>query len=339
MYYLENCDKALTKAILEYMPSLKEQPPQYINDIINDIYISVDKYKFSRYDEYFKYDFFNLSDEKRKTFMGGKEYFALVKESFIGDYDKCLIFKNKYETYKILKKYYNRKVIYIKNFDNYNDFCEFVQCHKTFIVKKESGSLGINIKKFSIHSNDEIKPIFFKLLQYDGCVCEEWIEQCQEFAKFCDSCVNTVRLISLFDERGLIKVYAMFRTGRNDSIVDNASMGGIAAAVDTENGIIISDGYTKLSLEHFEYHPESKKKYKGFQIPKWKELLVLVEKLHREYKNSRYVGWDFTLTDNGWVLIEGNSKPNIDTIQIINYRTFGCGIRDSIINALGKYAD
>ncbi len=339
MYYLENCEPILKKDINYYMPTLKDKDEQYISDILSDIYNSLKKYKLSRYVEYFQYDFINLNDEERKTFMGGKEYSELVRKSFKGDYCECPIFKNKYETYKIFKNYYKRNVVYIKSFSDYNIFLRFAKHNKTFIVKPEMGSLGIDIKKFVIHEENEIKPIFFNLLQYGGCICEEYINQCSEFAEFCNSSVNTVRFVSLFDDRGLIKIFAMFRTGRNASIVDNASMGGIAAAVDVETGVIISDGYTKLSLEHFECQPETKKRYKGFQIPKWNELLELVETLHQEYKNSCYVGWDFTLTDSGWVLIEGNGKPNIAAIQIINYRTFGCGIRNNIINALGKYKD
>ena len=96
-------------------------------------------------------------------------------------------------------------------------------------------------------------------------------------------------------------------------------------------------GHAKTNLEQFEKHPDSGKKYKGFQIPRWDELIDLVKQLHCLYKKSRFVGWDLTLTKNGWVLVEGNGKPNFDTIQIINYKTFGHGLRDELINVLGKY--
>ena len=63
----------------------------------------------------------------------------------------------------------------------------------------------------------------------------------------------------------------------------------------------------------------------------------MVKLLPKMCHQIKYVGWHFALIGEHRVLVDGNSKPNIDTIQIINYRTFGSGIRDSIINALGKY--
>ena len=42
-------------------------------------------------------------------------------------------------------------------------------------------------------------------------------------------------------------------------------------------------------------------------MPQWKELLSTVEEVHRKCMPSHiYIGWDFALTENGWVLIEGN---------------------------------
>lgn len=337
MYNFENCDIDIVKAVDNYMPELRNANCQYISEIIDDIYASKEKYRLRRYDEYFKYDFINLPDEKRKSFIGGEEYFDYVKSSFDGNYDDCMIFKNKIDTYNIYKDYYHRDVVGIKNFNDYINFENFAKKNKTFIVKDEMGSLGIDVKKITLTNSKEIKPAFFSLLQYGGCICEEWINQCDEFAEFCDTCVNTIRFISAFDNGELTRIYALFRTGRKGSIVDNTSMGGIASAVDVESGIVISDGYSKTNLEYFEKHPDSGKKYKGFQIPRWDELIDLVKQLHCLYKKSRFVGWDLTLTKNGWILVEGNGKPNFDTIQIINYKTFGHGLRDELINALGKY--
>ena len=44
----------------------------------------------------------------------------------------------------------------------------------------------------------------------------------------------------------------------------------------------------------------------GYKIPHWSDLVELTEEIHRTIPNQIYVGWDFALTDNGWVLIEGN---------------------------------
>lgn len=337
MFNFGNYDERLISAIEKYMPSPEKEDKAYIKSVLDDIIDSKERYKLDKYTEYFKYGFLNMPEEKRSTFFGGKDYKRCVVNSFNGSYENCTIFKNKLDTFDLFKPYYKRDVIGIKGFDDYSTFLEFTKRNRVFIAKQAVGSLGMNIKKFTIASEDEIKPVFFSLLQFGECICESWIKQCDAFAQFCESSVNTVRIATVFDDRGLIKVYGMFRTGRDGSIVDNASIGGIASEIDLETGMVISDGYTKTSFEHFEFHPNSGKKFKGFIIPKWDELLVLIGELHRVHKDSRYVGWDLTLTDDGWVLIEGNGKPNIDTIQMINYNTFGYGLYDVIDNALGRY--
>ena len=46
----------------------------------------------------------------------------------------------------------------------------------------------------------------------------------------------------------------------------------------------------------------------GFAIPAWDDLLSLAEKLAKVVPEQKYVGWDFALTDNGWILVEGNTR-------------------------------
>jgi len=47
--------------------------------------------------------------------------------------------------------------------------------------------------------------------------------------------------------------------------------------------------------------------FKGWKVPRWNELISLVEEIHRNNMTSHlYIGWDFALTQQGWCLIEGN---------------------------------
>ena len=66
------------------------------------------------------------------------------------------------------------------------------------------------------------------------------------------------------------------------------------------------DGYDEL-CNVYAKHPDTGLTFKGWQVPKWQELLVLVEKIHRtNLSHHVYIAWDFALSDDGWVLIEGN---------------------------------
>ena len=70
-------------------------------------------------------------------------------------------------------------------------------------------------------------------------------------------------------------------------------------------GTIITDGKDEKNNIYVS-HPDSGVVYKGWQVPRWTELILLVEKLHKTMSKHKYVAWDFALTNEGWVLIEGN---------------------------------
>jgi len=95
------------------------------------------------------------------------------------------------------------------------------------------------------------------------------------------------------------------RMGRHGSIVDNGGSGGIFAVVDEMSGSLTTCGVDEFG-HVFERHPDSMHLIKGWQVPRWKELLKTAEEVHRTVPNYPYVGWDFALTKTGWVLIEGN---------------------------------
>lgn len=332
----DNYDEELLKAIQIYLPNYENLDDDYILALLDDIFKAKEKHQLQFYNEYFKYCFENMDESVRETFLGSEVYANCCRKSLAELLGSHSVFRDKLVTYNLYKDYYHRDVIEVKGFEDFAKFADFASRNKTFIVKENEGSLGSNISKITITENTPIKSAFFRVLQYGGCVCETWIEQCSEMAKFNSSSINTVRVVTVWDDDKFYKVYAMFRTGRNGEVVDNASMGGVAAAVDMETGIVISDGYTK-KLEHFECHPDTGMKYKGFQIPRWDEVMPMLREMHKLCPISKLVGWDLALTDDGWVLIEGNGKPNIDTIQLIYGKTFGHGLKERIMGAMGKY--
>lgn len=332
----ENYDEQLIFALEKYVPDYQTKDEAYMLALIDDMEKAKEKHQLSYFYEYFEYQFYGMSEEDRDTYCGSELYANTLRKTMPDLHGGHTVFRSKQDIYNTFKDYYHRDVIEVKGFEDFAKFADFVSRNKTFIVKENEGSLGSNISKITITENTPIKSAFFRVLQYGGCVCETWIEQCDEMAKFNSSSINTIRYASFYDDDKLHYVYAMFRTGRNGEVVDNASMGGVAAAVDMKTGVVISDGYTK-GLEHFECHPDTGVKYKGFHIPRWEEIEPMVIEMHKLYPISKLVGWDLALTDDGWVLIEGNGKPNIDTIQLIYGNTFGHGLKEQIMSAIGKY--
>ena len=144
-------------------------------------------------------------------------------------------------------------------------------------------------------------------------------------ALFNPDTVNTVRIATYRLNGKTVLLFAALRTGIKGQIVDSGGAGGLAATINLETGIVISNGRNRLG-EFFESHPDSKTVYKGFQIPEWEGLRRLAQTLSLVVPEQLYVGWDLAHTDNGWIMIEGNSLGQF----VLTQRTSLIGLRDEI---------
>lgn len=100
-------------------------------------------------------------------------------------------------------------------------------------------------------------------------------------------------------------IFAFFKIGRGDSVVDNGAAGGILCPVDLQAGIISGPGVTER-LETFLIHPDTGLQITGFRIPRWQQAMDLAIRLAETEPAEWGVGWDLALTDGGWVLVECN---------------------------------
>lgn len=263
------------------------------------------KYKALPY-EYFLYDMRHSNDNKRSTFMTDT-----LKEEACARYLGVDLFlkdiKDKYAFYQIMKPFFGRKVFQLKTDISEETFVPFAVETKSLFCKLANGSRGANAFAIEVLDEENAKKLFSQLKenQDDEWVVEECIVQCDEMAKWNASCVNTVRLPAFMTKSGFRVLDPFFRTGRKGSVVDNAGQGGVFAAIDPETGVLITDGVDEMG-HHYVSHPDSGLIFKGWQIPRWKELLDTAEKAHRTISHQKYIGWDFALTEKGWVLIEGN---------------------------------
>ena len=253
--------------------------------------------------EYFLLGFKYKTNKERKEWI--TDY---VKDTYLKKYariERAKELQDKYYVYTKMKPYFKRDACLVLGQNDKEAFMAFVKNHNRFIAKPNAGSFGADTKIWDIKvSNPEA---VFALLLASKCswILEELIEQTSEMSKFNSSSVNSVR-IPTFQTKDGIKIFGTFmRIGRKGSVVDNAGAGGIFVRIDETTGQIISDGYTEHG-EIYVQHPDSKITFRGFQIPRWKELRTLALRCHKELYEHKYIGWDFALTNNGWVLLEGN---------------------------------
>ncbi len=204
--------------------------------------------------------------------------------------------------YKLCSKYFHRRCM---QFDANTDKDAFMGVFegKAIFAKVMNGSFGSGAITFDTADYGAYEKLKKAGATY---IVEERISQSIEMAKWNQSSVNTIRVPTFLHDGSFEIVKPVLRTGRLGSIVDNAGGGGIISCINVDTGIIESGGNNENGI-HFETHPDSGIRFVGWKIPRWEELKILVEEIHRNcMPHHRYIGWDFALTDDGWVLIEGN---------------------------------
>jgi hypothetical protein len=104
---------------------------------------------------------------------------------------------------------------------------------------------------------------------------------------------------------------------KSTSVVDNLHQGGITAAVDHETGELGSA--TNLgkdaSVGWLDYHPVTGALIAGHRIAGWESVKQLALQAHRAFTDRLLVGWDIALAEEGPLIVEGNSSPDLDILQ------------------------
>lgn len=266
-------------------------------------------------DEFLLYDCRNKSEKYVKTilsrcykdkccFNNGKEEFGKSGGEIIAE------LKDKWMFYNMAKPFFKRAVCRVDADADFAELEDFCAKHRRFIAKPRFASSGIGVHVVDLQSNMMgSKELFEYYKQFgDGkWLFEEFIEQDSLMAEWHPSSVNTIRVPSIMTKDGPVVILPLFRTGKNGNIVDNChNDGGLMAVPDAKTGVLLTDGYDVFT-NVVEIHPNSGKKFKGWQVPEWDSLIATAAELHKSLPPyHKYVGFDFALTNKGWVVVEGN---------------------------------
>lgn len=318
-YYKKHYSNIMKQVERYYSGHSKRETERCIKDMIYSKYI----YGII-YAEYFMFKFADKNHEERKSYISNGDRHIYLK--YLNQSNFYHRFTNKYESYLLYEKYYKRNLVYIKSKSDYKIFEQFCTQYKIVVKKPVDSSLGKGIELINTQDKD-LKKVFKEIMKDNlEFILEEPIVQSDKMASLHPNSVNTVRVIPYMKEDGTVIIhYPFLKIGQNDSFVDNAGAGGIIAAIDSDSGVVLSDGMDE-SLNLYKKHPNTKKKIKGFQLPDWDKLKELATELVKENKAAQYVGWDLAHTPNGCVVVEGNGK----TMFVCQQITFGKGIKKEL---------
>jgi len=131
---------------------------------------------------------------------------------------------------------------------------------------------------------------------------------------------NTIRVWTMWDPEDYEPFIgpAIHRFGADPSVpADNWDKGGLSVNVDTDNGILTTVAHNSQNgVKWVGEHPITGTQITGTNIPYWGKTCELLLDLASELRQLPLIAWDVVITDEGPMILELNTKPTHDMMQI-----------------------
>ncbi len=271
--------------------------------------------------EEFSLHFTQLKHEEKLEYITFRNRFLYTH--YLNDVKYAFdLLEDKYRCYQFFQQYYLRDVICIEKENDYPAFVSFVNKHPTFVVKPISLGFGWGVHKQTVSNSDNLHETFKSILtegeeiqkkhhiktHTTRFVIEELIDQNEKMACLHPASVNVIRLTTIVVGNDVHFFSPRIKMGRHGNFISNVGDDGISVGIDTSTGRVDTNASDEFGYV-FEYHPDTKIKFIGFQIPEWSELLDLAREIALKIApRIRYVGWDMAYTNKGWSILEGNPE-------------------------------
>lgn len=299
--YIFKCIKTLDyKNMIKIAKKISKRHHKFFIFILIDMVICGFKYGAGYYD-YQEFEFYLLNKKERNTYLTRTKNNLIIRK--YNKKDDFYLLDDKVKFNDKFKDYIKRDYIKV---NNYEEFKEFIKKHKEFIAKPIDGEGGKGVMKYEINNNEkELYKVITNLKQY---LLEEVIKQHSEINKLYPDAVNSLRLFTFFDGENSYVLNSVFKIG-NGGCTDNFSSGSMYTFVN-DRGIVIAPAIDQDD-NYYDEHPITLQKIIGFKVPFYEEACELVKKAAKELPTIKYIGWDIAITDEGPVIIEGNSFPGV----------------------------
>lgn len=296
-----------------------------------------------------KYILYRLYENDYRDYLS--DYHASMARNINDPFNDVLV--NKYIFSEFVSKYFRVPIIYgyvlngiyypykkdysIEKIINHYDYLVIKSItggggNNVFILQKKDGQYIIN-NKASISA----KELENFLKGFNNFIIVEYMYPGSFSKRLNKYTINTMRVVTMIDPetKKPFIARAVQRIGvRSSEPMDNFTKGGLSASIDLETGALGDATAHPKTTIHKRYieHPDNNLEFKGLIIPNWdnikEEILYGAMKLNI----LKCVGWDFLLTDDGLVAIEGNHHPDPDVLQ-----GHGPLLNDKKIRAFYKY--
>ncbi|MDG5814706.1 sugar-transfer associated ATP-grasp domain-containing protein [Chitinispirillales bacterium ANBcel5] len=192
-----------------------------------------------------------------------------------------------------------------------------------FVIKPISDSAhGTGVEIVCYSQTTDLNTLISKYIDNSyttPLLLEQKINQHKDISEIYPIAVNTVRIDTFLRLDGSVDILtAILRTGKNERKVDNwaGHLGGVAVKVDLETGCLDKVGFDYF-LNRYNKHPNTNFIFDSYQIPFFNEVKEIVKRAARCFPKIRSIGWDVAISEEGPVVIEGNSDYSLQMPQTI----------------------
>lgn len=299
-YYLKNLDKEKFSRYLNFLSSNYGIPKTKI--YYNVVWDSL-KFNISLI-EYFELRFFQRDEEEKKLWAGTGymyEYQRIMNPTFSRE-----VLDDKTKFYKVYKKFFKHHALDVNDLRENPDVVKEMLSYPKVVLKESKGKCGLGTA--FIETKGLTSQTLINLMEKEGFdLAETFITQHSELNRLSPSGVNTVRIFTQLNAQDEVEILGCRQRISVASPVDNLAAGNLAAPIDEQTGKINGAGiYSDITKEPEDIHPVTGVPINGFQIPFWKECLMLAKEAALFDKTNRSIGWDIVVTETGPGLIEGN---------------------------------
>jgi hypothetical protein len=207
---------------------------------------------------------------------------------------------------------------------------------RELVTKPTDGEGGDGVRRLGAFSNaaDLIARAPSALARGPGMhLIQPWLVPHPGLVDLALDALTTVRVVTILDETGTPEtVSATFRCASGHGVVvDNMKAGGLIAPVELKSGRL-GEAWKGYGGGPCVRHPATGAEIAGRTLPDWPAAVALAERAHAvAFADYTLVGWDIGLTEDGPVLIEGNSKPGVLMPQRAARRGLGEGRYGALI--------
>ena len=256
--------------------------------------------------EYFQFRFFEKNKEQRKDWAGTGYMFEY--QLIMNPKKDRLILDDKTLFYKEYHQYFVHTVADIADLKSNKTVVEKLLNTKSgkLVFKLADGKCGVAVEIKKANEFNEVSLIsFMENNKFD--LVEEFIIQHPSLNALSPTAVNTVRIFTQLNKNNEVEILGCRQRISVNSSVDNMAAGNLAAPIDEQTGIVSGVAvYSDITKPEESKHPITGIAIVGFEVPFWKETMVMVKEAALLHPQNRSIGWDIVITENGPGFIEGN---------------------------------